>query len=184
MICENNLFIKVDSVEKKDYFLSLLNDSFLFFESFIPFSEENYFTCYGTNTKVYIDDVVFDITYDQHVINCIFKTDAPCINFCIKLAGRWSSNIQLTYYNDIEDYSGQFKIYRNQIVKNDIFSYWQGMYIYNFDLFWELLESFFGNHLNFEELVVLRRVQFSEKHFMEIKREHRTHSLIHQFERM
>lgn len=185
MNCENNVFIKFDSTEKKDYFLNALNDSFLFFESFIPFSETDYFSCYGSNTKVYTDDVIFDITYDHLTINCIFKTDAPCIAFFIKLAARWSSNIQLIYYNDIEDYSGQFRIYRNQIVKNDCFSYWQGMYTYNFDLFWELLESFFeGRYMNFEELLRTKRVQFSEKHFMEIKSEYDNHSLVHQFERM
>jgi len=142
--CENNLFIQFDTPEKKDYFLKILEDTnnVHLFQSFVPIFESKK-ESYGTDSDVYIEYVTFDIS-DSDVINIIFHThESPCIEFCKRLAGKYSVNVQLAYFNQESNFSGKIDIFYNQLVKNEMYTYWQGLYILNYDLFWERLGEFF-----------------------------------------
>ena len=109
MSCENNLFIQTKSIEQKEYFLNILGNNQYFFQSFILNYPED----------ILIDDVTFDITSSDDIINCIFNIETPCVEFCKRICGLHGLNVQLVYYNKESNYSGKFQIYRNQVVTNE-----------------------------------------------------------------
>ena len=67
MSCENNLFIQTKSIEQKEYFLNILGNNQYFFQSFIL----------NFSADILIDDVTFDITSSDDIINCIFNIETP-----------------------------------------------------------------------------------------------------------
>ena len=184
--CENNLFIQVN--DKKDYFINIFENNTKLFESFIQCNGKMQ-EYYGTDSDVYLEYVIFENTTD--IINLIFYThDTPCIEFCKRLAGKFSVNIQLYYYNEEHDFSGRFEIYQNQIVKNDFLSYWQGMYTYNYDIFWENINDLFKNErseenfVNFMELLQNKKIHIFEKDFEQLKYQFDEFLLLKQFENL
>jgi len=168
MSCENNLFIQTKSIEQKEYFLNILGNNQYFFQSFIL----------NFSADILIDDVTFDITSSDDIINCIFNIETPCIEFCKRICGLHGLNVQLVYYNKESNYSGKFQIYRNQVVTNETITYWQGMYKYNYDLFWELLDELFESRINLNDLHIL------EKDFSELNNKYQNFLLIQQFEKL
>jgi len=142
--CENNLFIQFDTSEKKDYFLRIFEntDNILLFESFIQLTGTKQ-ECYGTSSDVYMEYVTFDIS-DSDIISIIFHTyEYPCLEFCKRLAGKYSVNTQLVYFNEESNYSGKIEIYRHQVIRDEMYSYWNGLYVFHYDIFWERLNDLF-----------------------------------------
>ena len=98
-----------------------------------------------------------------------------------------SYEFQLYYYNEEHDFSGRFEIYQNQIVKNDFLSYWQGMYTYNYDIFWENINDLFKNErseenfVNFMELLQNKKIHILEKDFQQLKYQFDEFLLLKQF---
>jgi hypothetical protein len=125
MNCENVLFIQTRCIKQKEYFLDNL-------QTFIPYY------------KI--------IETFENIINCIFNTENPCIEFCKKICGLYNLNIQLYYFNKYNNYSGFFQIHNNQNTINQVCSYWQGLYNYNYDIFWKSLDKLFEEQFNFKEL--------------------------------
>jgi hypothetical protein len=99
-LCENNLFIQTHCNKKKQYILDKLENGVKLFETLIPNEEPD---------DVFIEYVIFDIA-DDNLINLLFFTKVPCIEFCKRLAGLYNVNIQLTYYNEIKNYSPDIKL--------------------------------------------------------------------------
>jgi len=185
--CENNLFIQFNNSEIKDYFLKVFEnvDNQLLFQSFIPLSGTK-LECYGVDSDVYIEYIKFDIS-DSDVINIIFHThENPCIEFCKRLAGRYSVNVQLIYYCEENNYSGQIQIYHNQLVKNELYSYWQGVYLFYYDLFWERLDNFFESYesKNFMELLQKNSMNIFEKDLNLLKFRFDEFNLMNQFKNL
>jgi len=155
-VCENTLFIQFDTVEKKDYFLSVFEnvENDVLFGSFIELVGTKK-ECYGTDSDVYIENVTFDIS-DNDIISILFYThESPCLEFCKKLAAKYTVNIELVFLNEENNYSGKIHINQVQIVKNEIYSYWQGVYLFRYSVFWESLEELFEKYSskNFMELL-------------------------------
>jgi hypothetical protein len=183
MICENNLFIQTNSPEKKEYFMKILEEATVLFQSLIPLNGTKK-ECYGTDSDIYLEYITFDIA-DPDVINLIFYThDTPCIEFCKRLAGYYSVNVQLVYFNEENNYSGKIDIYRNQLVRDERYTYWQGMYVYNFDIFWERIDVLFENETNFMELLRKNNLCVLGKDFEQLKYQFEEYTLFRQFENL
>ena len=169
-LCENNLFIHSHCAEKKNYILDKLNSGTMLFQSLVNFPNEK--------QDVFIEYVIFDLSEDD-TINLVFSTqENPCIEFCKRLAGLYNVNIQLIYYNQGKNYSGEFSIHLHQIVKNEQYGYWQGMYLYNNDLFWETIPSIFKEIRVFQDL----NLNLSESDFIELKHQFDKYLLFKQFQ--
>ena len=188
MVCENNLFIQTSSVEKKDFILNKLNNGIKLFETLIPLygTKED---CYGTSSDVFIEYIIFDIDIDPCIISMIFYThDTPCIPFCIKIAGMYNLNLQLVYYNEEINFSGQVSIHLNQTIKDEYHGYHQGMYLYNTDLFWETRHEYCETFLNFENpllnFIHQTKIFLTEKDFIKLKNKFDEFLLFKQFEKM
>jgi len=183
MSCENNLFVQCANMEIKDHFMNLLSDGIKLFETFVPLTGSK-LECYGVDSDVYIEYIFIEMVSEK-VINLKFFThNFPCIEFCKRLSARFSVNIQLVYLNETNNYSGQFRIFSNQIVKNDLFSYWQGMYIYKNDDFWEKLPETFEKYQNFMELISNLNISIPENELNILKTQFDEQLLFKQFERL
>uniref|UniRef100_A0A6C0B0H1 YubB ferredoxin-like domain-containing protein n=1 Tax=viral metagenome TaxID=1070528 RepID=A0A6C0B0H1_9ZZZZ len=185
--CENNLFIQFDTPEKKDYFLSILEnvENQLLFQSFIPIFESKKET-YGTDSDVYIEYITFDVS-DSDVINIIFYTnETPCIEFCKRVSAKYSVNIQLLYFCEENGYSGQIQIFHNQVVKNELYNYWQGMYVLQYDLFWERLQDFFESMdaKNFMEFLQKNEMTIYQNDFSKLNYHFDEFKLLNQFKNL
>jgi len=184
MACENNLFIQIDSLQTRMYFESILRESDVLFQSFVPLfgtKEE----CYGTGSDVYMEYILVDKLQD--ILKLVFYThETPCIEFCKRLAAKYSVNIQLVYLNEENDYSGELQIYRNQITKNDQYSYYQGLYIHEPDDFWEDIEELFENldYQNIMEVLTDKRLILSENDFLELRSKFNEILLLKQFKKL
>ena len=161
-MCKNNLLIQIEDYEKREYFINVLSHSEKLFQSFIPLTALK-LECYGTSSDVFIEYI--NITFENDIINLIFFTyDTPCIEFCKRLASRYSVNIQLLYFNDQEDYSGKIDIYRHQLIKNEKCSYWQGLYNFDCSVFWENVHLIFENG-TFMDILMKRGLHLIGKDF-------------------
>jgi hypothetical protein len=179
--CENVLFIHTDSNYKKEYFIGMLNESIVLFETFVTLNGSRY-ECYGTSSDVYIEYI--DIKIEDDVITLLFYTyDNPCIEFCKKFAAKYSISVQLTYYNEESGYSGKLDIYRNQVVRNERCSYWQGMYMYSFK-FWENIYRLFENEIDFMEMIKKNNLHILNEEFLQLKRKFDEYILCKGFEKM
>jgi hypothetical protein len=185
--CENNLFIQFDSQEKKDYFLKVFEntDNNLFFESFISLTSTK-LECYGTSSDIYIEYITFD-TLDSDVIKLVFHThEYPCLEFCKRLAGKYSVNIQLVYFNEDSNYSGKIEIFNHQLVKDEIYGYWNGLYILHYDVFWERLNDLFESceSLTFMELLQKNSINVLDKDLNLLKYRFDEFNLLNQFKNL
>ncbi len=167
MECENNLFVHVETDERKEYFMNILSNNIKLFESFVPLSQTK-LECYGTSSDVYIEYI--DIEFVMDLICLKFYTyQTPCINFCKKLAARYNINIELVYYTEYNDSAGKLHIHRNQIVKNEMYSYFQGVYFNNKDNFWELVYPYFTINSTFMEFILEKKLSITESDFNRLK---------------
>ena len=166
--CENNLFIHAETDERKDYFMNILNNSDRLFESFIPLSQTK-LECYGTSSDVYIEFIEVEIVMDLICLK-FYTYQTPCIEFVKRLAGRYSLNIQLHYNNQEDDFSGEISIYRNQLIKDHRYSYFQGVYFNNRDSFWELVYKDFNESLSFMDFLLAKRLSLNENDFNKLKK--------------
>ncbi len=186
MACENNLFIHFDNFDKKQYFLNRFQEHDKLFESLIPLHGTK-LECYGTDSDVYFDFITFDIC-DESVINLVFFTNEyPCIPFCKKICGLYNVSIELVYLNQDNNFSGKFCMHLQQITKNEVSSYWQGLYNYYLDIFWEnipsLLETYNGES-TFTDFLHNNNLFLSEDHFIEISHKFDEILLFNQFKRL
>jgi len=181
--CENNLFIQAGSVEKRDYILQILNDGIKLFESLVPLSGTKD-ECYGTESDVYIEYITMELTNCNMIRLQFFTHDLPPILFCKKLCAFYGLNIQLVYYNQEKDFSGKYHIYSNQVVKNDYFSYWQGLYTYDLDTFWERIPEVFDHVSSFLDLLYKLKLSVIGKHFNELNDIFNKYMLFKQFEKL
>ena len=179
--CENNLYIQ-GKRETIKYFISILDKSPTLFEAFIPLSG-TYIESYGTSSDIYIENIVFDLS-ENDVINLIFYThNTPCIEFCKRLAGKFGVNTQLTYFKSTKSdlgFSGRFEIYLNQIVKDERLSYWQGMYNYNYDLFWENIDKIKSE----ATFVSFMELKLSDLDYQQLKYKFDEFNLLKQFKKL
>jgi hypothetical protein len=170
MACENHLIVQFDSIEKKDYLFEKLNNGIKLFETFIPCSSTR-MECYGTSSDVYIEYITVEIVCEK-VLKLVFHThETPCIEFCKRFCALYNVNIQLMYLNEENNYSGKYFIHFNQIVKNEIFNYYQGLYMYDRDLFWENINGLFENNVskNFMEFLKEKDLHILESDQRELK---------------
>jgi hypothetical protein len=182
-VCENNLFIQFDTIEKKEEFLSIIGNNQLLFQSFIELSGTKK-ECYGVDSDVYIEYITFDIS-EPNVINIVFYTyEYPCIPFCEKLSYKYSVHIQLLYFNEESDFSGKLEI--NKGIKNELYSYWQGVYILQYDLFWERLDDFFEKFPanSFFDFLQKNKMIIYEKDVVELQHNFDKYNLINTFKNL
>ena len=140
--CENNLFIKCHSDDQKNALLNIISGGICLFQSFIRLDGTKLET-YGTESDVYSEYITVDIDTDL-MISLLFHThDLPPLEFCKKFAFNYIVNIQLVYYNEENNYSGELRIKDNRVCCNTIDSYYQGLYQFEQDRFWENIEESF-----------------------------------------
>lgn len=141
---ENVVYINCITLEKKDYFEQLLSVSFEFlFQSFgLPLRND-----------VPINFVDIDLTIDPYVICLKFENGVQCTEFCNELVLRFEVNIRLLYYSEFLNISGKYIIHNGQVVCDLHYTYWFGLYVIDYDLFWERLPGAFENHRTFESLI-------------------------------
>jgi hypothetical protein len=150
MECENILF--VDTHDKLNFFMETLTNGDKLFQSFIPLAGTK-LECYGTSSDVYMDYVEIVNPMNELLQIKFYTYDTPCIEFCKKLSSRFNVNLELYYYNQDCDFSGKIHIHRNQIVRDERYSYFQGIYLNRREEFWELIYPSFDNRLIFMEFV-------------------------------
>jgi len=136
-VCENNIYIHC-SQNIKDHILYILENNTLLFQAFIPLFNNNKLEFYGTDSDVYIENVLVEESDILHLT--VYTHYYPCIPFCNKLATLYDLNLQNVYYNAEADLSGKWQIYRNQIIFNEQWNYIQGLYFTDIDLFWEKVQ--------------------------------------------
>ena len=98
-----------------------------------------------------------------------YTYQTPCIEFVKKIAGRFNINVELFYYNEGGEFSGKIQIYRNQLVKNEKYSYWQGIYLNKRSEFWELIYPTFDTKLSFMEFLLQKNIHTLETDFNKLK---------------
>ena len=110
-LCENNLFI-----ENREFILNILeSDNTLFFQSLIqPSFNESIQEAYGTSSDIYTQNIDFHIE-EQILYITLYTYDTPCIEFCKRVALKYSINFQLIYYNTSMDFYGKYQIYKYSI---------------------------------------------------------------------
>ena len=185
MACENNLFIHFDNLDKKNYFLNLFENSDKLFQTLIPLNGTK-LECYGTDSDVYLEYITFDIC-DTNVISLVFFTNEnPCIPFCKKVCGYYGVNIELVYFNEESNFSGKFCIHLQQITKNELYNYWQGLYILHTDLFWEITHLLLATNTSnsFMEFLQDKNLNLLQKDFMELKYKFDEMILFEQFKKL
>ena len=164
--CENVLFIYAK--EKNFFFTETLNNGIKLFESFIPLSQTK-LECYGTSSDVYIEYIDTSFLNDNVIKLRFYTYQTPCIEFVKKIAGRFNINVELFYYNEGGEFSGKIQIYRNQLVKNEKYSYWQGIYLNKRSEFWELIYPTFDTKLSFMEFLLQKNIHTLETDFNKLK---------------
>jgi len=178
--CENNLFIHTGN---KEHLLNILENSQKLFEGLVPLIGTKK-ECYGVDSDVYMDYVTFDTTDSDDLISLIFYTyEAPCLEFCKKLCLIYSVNVQLVYFNKDYNFSGNFKINNGVINKDILYSYWEGMYLLKFGLFWEIIPKTF-KVTTFMEYYKLLKINMSESHIIDLKKRFDYFILLRQFEKL
>lgn len=137
-VCENNIYIDC-SKEIRERIIHILENNVLFFEAFIPCNKQCKLELYGTDSDVFIENIILE----ESEILCltVYTHENPCIPFCNKLASLYSIDIHILYYNEELNFSGMWRIYRNQIVFNERWNYIQGLYFTNFELFWKNVQE-------------------------------------------
>jgi hypothetical protein len=169
--CENNLFIQCHTVEQKDYFIHILSNGTHLFQSFI-YLQGTKLECYGTASDVYIEYTTIDIDTDPCMLSLLFHThDLPPLEFCKKLAIEYTVNIQLVYFNQENNYSGEFRMKDNRVSGNTIDSYYQGLYVFERDRFWENIPDSFeeSETLNYEEYLSKMNIRLENMDNQKVK---------------
>ena len=75
------------------------------------------------------------------------------IQFCNKLSTKYQVNIRLCYLNKELNYSGKYVIHNCNLVCNIQYSYWYGLYLFNYDKFWATVSEIFEYFIDFESLL-------------------------------
>ena len=141
---ENVLYINCITLEKKSYFEELLANGELYL-----------FKSFGIKIQndVYLDYVEIDLTIDPYVICLKFENGVQCTEFCNQLVMCFQVNIRLLYYSEHLNISGKYIIHDGKVLCDLYYTYWFGLYIIDYDLFWERLPEAFENHRTFETLI-------------------------------
>ena len=151
--CENKLFIECKCYEKKEYFMEILNsDNILFFQSFItPGEYETKLDAYGTESDVYTDKI--DLHIEGTLVYCtLYTLETPCGAFCKRLASKYSVNVQLVYFNIERNFSGKLCLYSHQVVLDEKWTYFQGLYFNDREYFWDHVGESFELFERFDDL--------------------------------
>jgi len=137
-VCENNIYIDC-SKEIRERIIHILENNVLFFEAFIPCDNHIKLDFYGTDSDVFIENIILDES--EPLCLTVYTHDNPCIPFCNKLAALYCIDIHVLYYNQILNFSGMWRIYRNQLIFNERWNYIQGLYFTNLELFWNTVKD-------------------------------------------
>lgn len=169
--CENNLFIQCHTVEQKDYIIHILSNGTYLFQSFVPLEGSNSkLEMYGSSSDVYLEYVTVDMDTDPCMVSLLFYThDLPPLEFCKRFAYNFTVNIQLVYFNEENNYSGEFRVKDNRVICNTIDSFYQGLYIFERDRFWENISDSFERAKTFEELVFQTNIRLENKDTQRVK---------------
>jgi len=192
-ICENNLYIECQNIEHKEKLIHILENGVYLFQSFIALqssplnsnnnlnslnsnnnlnslNSNNKLYSYGTSSDIYIEYITVDIDFDPFILSLYFYThDLPPLEFCKKLSIEYNVNIQLVYFNKNDNYSGNFSIKDKRISCNQIYSYYQGMYLFERDRFWEIIEESFLDNSVFEIYLQKVNINLENMDFQKIK---------------
>jgi hypothetical protein len=164
MLCENDLYIEVHTVEEFEKLLNLLGDAELLFQTFVPLTGTKK-ECYGTESDVYLEHN-FSEHYDNILHFTFYTHDTPCINFCTQLTQLYNVSIQLIYFNEKFDISGELNIHHS-VTKYTHYGYLQGVYIHKPDLFWGIIEFTFERS-TFMEFLEKRKLHVFENDFKKL----------------
>jgi len=138
--CENHLFIKFKTNDHREHIIAILSNGIKLFESFIILQGTK-LECYGTSSDVYIEYIHIDIDIDPLIIKLEFTTyESAPLRFCKSISFHYNLDIHLIYFNEKNNYSGRFCIDSNRLIKDEIYSYYQGIYIHDRDRFWNEIE--------------------------------------------
>ena len=144
--CENIILVHSEPL-KIQYLLEILQNSpkSLFFETFITLgNSETKKEGYGTDSDIYTEYIEIDIHPDLLKF-VIYTNDTPCIEFVKRFAMKYSLQIQMIYYNSEFNFSGKIVINNYQIILNEQWNYFQGLYFTDEDRFFnEIINSFEG----------------------------------------
>jgi hypothetical protein len=165
--CENILFINCGTCTKKNYILEILNSGKYFFKTFIRLGEfETNYDAYGTHSDVYIKRIDFLPDFDE-ILHFTFDTDiTPCTFFCKRFAGKYSVDIQLIYYNEELNFSGKYCIHKYQVILNEYWTYYQGLYYTNPDIFWERIKETFNGVSSFNEWNTIYKLALTDSELL------------------
>jgi hypothetical protein len=154
--CENIMFLKCLNEEHKENIMRILSEGVKLFESFIILQGTK-IECYGTSSDVYIEYIQIDHNFSETIIKIDFTTyETAPLQFCKNLSHVYSLDIQLIYFNEINNYSGKFCVEKGKVNCNEILSYYQGLYIYIRDRFWTEIENSFQENENYN--VYIQRI--------------------------
>ncbi len=146
MDVENIVYINCVSIENKAYLEELLANSELYlFLSFGLFLDND----------IYIDLVEFDMDIDPYVIGIKFENNNPgdTIKFCNEISNKFQVNIRYSYLNKELNYAGKYIIHNCNVVCNLGYSYWYGLYLFNYDKFWQTISEVFEYFIDFDSMI-------------------------------
>jgi hypothetical protein len=141
---ENVLYINCVSLEKKSYFEELLANGELYLFRSFGFKIQN---------DIYLDYVEIDLTIDPYVICLKFENSVQCTEFCNQLVLCFQVNTTLLYYSEFLNISGKYIIHDGKVFYDTYYTYWFGLYIIDYDLFWERLPQEFEKYRTIESLI-------------------------------
>ena len=186
--CKNVLLLQTHSTEKREQIENILQHSQFLFQSLIPcVNNVSFKEMYGTDSDIYIDhiELITDI-YEENTLELTFYTHiTPCIKFCEHLMEYFNIALKLVYFNESEDFSGLCEFLDGFCILNNQFSYWQGMYLYAYDEFWESMESFFSDLENrsFTDYLRIKQVYVGTDQ-LRLKYEYDQYTLIQQIQKL
>ena len=142
--CQNKIIIKKQSGTFKEI-LDLLNETNekTLFDRFIPNITDYYKDC-GTKWDVSMDEVEFDVNNfdDCSELYIVFNTAwTPCINFCKKISRIFNLRLTLEYDEISQDFCGKIEFNGNNLINEEYYTYWEGMYKINNDFFWDNIDN-------------------------------------------
>lgn len=182
--CENNLIMQCQSIEHKDHILLILSNGIYLFQSFIILNGTK-LECYGTDSDIFLENVILDLHDDPIFISLYFYThELPPLEFCKKISFEYNVNIELVYFNKENNYSGKVRIKDKRVCCNEIISYYQGLYTYEQDMFWENIEDSFEGEYNWDLLYGKLNISILSMDLEKVKSLFNEHLLLKQFQNL
>ena len=82
------------------------------------------------------------IIYSDNQIYLVFNTAwTPCINFCKKISRIFNLRLTLEYDEISQDFCGKIEFNGTNLIKEEYYTYWEGMYKINNDFFWDNIDK-------------------------------------------